>query len=153
MTTTPLIRSDFNNAATKWTYIHGACIQRMNDKNGVLSKSFFNSVEDKLNNYFLFGLTTPFKQSDADDSFSALDLSINDILNKNYGNAIVRFDNIFKNNFGIDTKRYKTLDDIIRFGVRNQPAVTLAQYITRNELPNALNWINKKNHKPNNRTA
>ena len=147
--TTPPIKSDFNNAATRWNYLHGACIQRMNAKNGVLSKSFFNSVAEKLDNYFLFGPTTPFKQSDADDSFSALDLSITDILNKKFGNAIVRFDNIFKNNFGIDTKRYKTLDDIIVLGARNQPAVTLAQYIKINELPNTLNWINKKNYKPN----
>ena len=149
-TTTPIIKSDFNNAATKWNFLHGACIERMNAKNGVLSKSFFNSVAENFDKYFLFGPLAPFRQSDADDSFSALDLSINDIINRDFGNAKLLFDNIFKNNFGINTERHKTLDEIIALGVVHyQQAVTLAQYIKRNELPNTLNWINKKNYKPN----
>jgi hypothetical protein len=147
--TTTSIKSDFNNAATKWIFLHRACIERMNDKNGVLSNSFFNSVAENFDKYFNFGPVVPFRKSDADDSFSALDLSIKDIINKDFGNAKLLFDNIFKIDFGINTEQYKTLDEIIKLGARNQPAVTLAEYIKRNELPNTLNWINKNNYKPN----
>ena len=147
--TTVTIKSDFNNAATKWYYLHDACMKRMNAKNGVLSKCFFRSVSKMLGLYFKFGPLAPFRQEDADDSFSALDLSIKDILNNTFGSAKLMFDNIFKNNFGINTERYKTLNDIIAFGSLNQLAVNLAKYIKGNELPTRLNWITKYNYKTN----
>ena len=68
-------------------------------KNGVLSKSFFNSVAENFDKYFLFGPTTPFRQSDADDSFSALDLDE------------LRY--MFKLSRGLVTARLRELEQLI----------------------------------------
>jgi hypothetical protein len=150
MTTNTPIKSDFNNAQLRFNYLHGACMERMNDNDGVLSKSFFSSVSDRLDQYFQFGPDfSPFSQSNSDDSFSALDLSVKDIQSRNFGNAKIFSDNIFKYKFGINTKRYNTLNQIIGLGASNQSAVYLAQHIKSIELPKTLTWINHHSYKPN----
>lgn len=141
-------KSDYGLSELRFKLTHSMVMAEIEKTNGVLCTAFFKKMLNTLDRYAQFAPKgTKFEYNGKDD-FGVLDLSIRDILNKNYGAAILRYDTTFKEVFNFDIKK-KTLNDIIKS--KDKGAASLASFFKTVEIPETVDWLTAANCcEPNN---
>ena len=101
------------NAQIKFNSAHGILTRILSENNGVVTKKELKQLRKTLNNYVALGPPgSKHAFNNEVSNFEMFDMSLSDYKNASIGNATLLMHAILEIEYGVDVKKYNTINDI-----------------------------------------